>query len=580
MRDVTSKRQRLEILRAQLHQERSSFLSHWRELSDFILPRRSRFFTDDVNRGDKRNNKIIDSTATFASRTLAAGMMSGVTSPARPWFRLSTESFQLNEVQAVKQWLQVVEERMRAIFLKSNLYKVLPTLYGDMGTFATSALFMEEDLNDSVRFYNLPIGSYYLGLDEKLRPRFYWRDYQMTIHQIIEKFARDPETNEINWDILSSHVKWLHDSGNDQARLDISHVVFPNPDYDPNRLESKFKRFASVYYERGISSTQSDANYLTTEYDKFLRQSGFDYFPVLAPRWEVTGEDTYGTMSPGMMVLGDIKMLQTGERRIMQAVEKMVNPPMVGPSSLRNQKASILPGDITILDIQNGQQGFEPAHEVNPRIQEMEVKQAQVRERINRAYHSDLFLMLANSDRRQITATEILERREEKLLALGPVLEQLNQDLLDPLIDNTFSIMLKQGLVPDPPEELEGQDLKIEYISVMHQAQKTASLGSIERAAGFFGNLAQFDPKVLDKINMDQMVDRYADVISLPPDLIRSDDEVAETRAARAKAQQQMQQVEMAKQAASAAKDLGNTPIDENSALGRMTQASQAGALV
>lgn len=160
-----------------------------------------------------------------------------------------------------------------------------------------------------------------------------------------------------------------------------------------------------------------------------------------------------------MLALGDVKQLQIGERRTMEAVEKMIRPPMIGPSSLKNQSASILPGDITYLDIREGMQGFRPVHEIQFRIQEMEQKQDQVRGRIQRAFFEDLFLMLANSNRRQITAREIEERYEEKLLALGPVLEQLNQDLLDPLIDIIFDIHLKQNLLPEIPEELQGLEI-------------------------------------------------------------------------------------------------------------------------
>lgn len=215
----------------------------------------------------------------------------------------------------------------------------------------------------------------------------------------------------------------------------------------------------------------------------------------MAPRWEVAGEDSYGTDCPGMMSLGDNKQLQVGEKMSAQAVEKMIKPPMIGPTSLRQQKASILPGDITYVDTREGMQGFRPAHEINFNISALEAKQDQVRMRIKSAYFEDLFLMLASSDRRQITASEIDERHEEKLLALGPVLEQLNQDLLDPLIDNAYAIMDAQGYIPPAPEEIAGQALKIEYVSIMAQAQKLISIGSVDRFSGFVGQLMQIAPE-------------------------------------------------------------------------------------
>ena len=579
-KDERTRRHELEILRGQLKNERASFLSHWRDLGDHIRPRRPRFDTSDTNRGDKRNQKIIDSTATMSSRTLRSGMMSGVTSPARPWFRLTTPNQGLSEFGPVKEWLFTVQERISSVFLKSNLYNVLPIIYGDMGDFGTAALYMEEALDgDVVRFYAQPIGSYYIANDQNLRVRTFFREFRMTVSQIVDKFGRRDD-NSINWDDISTHTRNLYEQNQSEAWIDVGHVIMPNPEFDPNKLDSKYKRFISKYYEFGSLSGTGQQNLSFQQEDKFLRERGYDFFPVLAPRWEVTGEDVYGTSCPGMEGLGDIRQLQLGEKRSMQAIEKMINPPMQGPTSLRNTRSSILPGDITYVDSRDGQSGFRPSHEVRFAIQELEGKQAQIRERIRKVYFEDLFLLLSQSDRRQITATEIDARREEKLLALGPVLERLNQDLLDPLIDNTFEIMLRQGLVPDPPEELQGQDLKVEYISIMAQAQKLAGLSGIERFAGFIAQIANLAPGIVDKLDSDQLADVYGDITSVPPGIVRGDDEVEQIRQQRAQAQAQAQQQEQMAQAAAGAKSLSETKLEDDSALKRLVDQSQAGSLV
>lgn len=580
-RDSLTKRQRLELLRAQLENERSSFVAHWRDIADYILPRRARFQITDANKGDKRNLKIIDNTATLSARTLASGMMSGVTSPARPWFRLTTPDPDLAEFGPVKEWLHQVESRMTTSFLKSNLYNTLPILYKDNGVFGTSPILVEEDFRDVFRTQSFPIGSYMIAKDHRGVVNTFLREFRMTVRQLLEQFGQmDEQTGRPIWDNFSQHVRNLYDAGNMEAWIDVVHVVYPNEDYSPLKAGPKNKKFNSCYYERGTSGTSSTSRYMSTEDNIFLREGGYDLFPVLCPRWEVAGEDVYGTNCPGMEALGDVKQLQLGEKRVMQAVDKMINPPMVGPSILRTQKASILPGDITFVDVREGQGGFRPAHEVNFRISEMEQKQAQVRDRVRRAFFEDLFLMLANTDRRQITAREIEERHEEKLLALGPVLEQLNQDLLDPLIDLTFDIHVRQELIPPPPEELAGSDLKVEYISIMAQAQKLISIGAVERFTGFVGNVAGVAPQVLDKINTDQLVDVMGDILSIPPSLIKTDEEVAEIRAAQAKQAQMQQQMAMAQQAVGAAKDLSQTPIEENTALARMLEQAEAGNLV
>lgn len=577
-----SKRYLNELIRSQLDTERSSFISHWSDLGTYIMPRRPRFVTSDVNRGDRRNQAIIDSTATFAARTLSSGMMSGVTSPARPWFRLAAPTPGMMESNSIKLWLYEVGNIMSTVYLRSNLYNVLPIIYGDMGTFGTACMFVEEDFDgDVMRFYPFAIGEYMISNNDKLKVDCFVREFQMTVRQIVKKFGEFDQDGKIkSWDNFSLNIHNLWDQGQREAWIDVVHVVKENTEYNPRKLESKYKKYVSCYYERGSDGSSQD----TTFQDRLLRESGYDYYPILAPRWEVNGEDAYGTNSPGMIALGDVKQLQLGERRMMQAIEKMVNPPMVAPTSMRQSKTSILPGDITYADTRDGQGGFRPAHEVNPRVQELAFKQQEVQKRIQRAYFEDLFLMLASSNRREITAREIEERHEEKLLALGPVLEQLNQDLLDPLIDITFQICLRQNLFPPPPKELEGVNLKVEYISVMAQAQKLVGIAGLERFAGFAQGVMAADPtgQVLDKVDLDQMLDVYADAVSIAPNIVRSDEAVAEMRAQRQKSQAQQQRMQQLQEGAKAAKDFAAAGTDPSApnALTRMIETANANKLV
>lgn len=570
-------RHELELLRSQLELERSSFLSDWREVGDYILPRRPRFAVTDRNRGGRRNRNIIDSTATLSIRTLRSGMMSGITSPARPWFALSTADPDLSEVAEVKDWLYLVTQRMTTTFLKSNLYNVLPIIYGDIGVFGTGSMFVEEDIDDVVRFYPIPIGSYCIANNEKLQVNVFYREFAMTVRQIVLKFGMNSEQpGKIDWSNISSAVKAMWENKQLEAWVDVRHIVRPNPEYNPKRLESRYKKFQSVYYEAGFNEGGAQ----NLQYDGLLLSNkGYDYFPVLCPRWEVTGEDVYGTSCPGTDAVGDIKQLQVGERRTMQAVDKMVNPPMVGPTAMRNQKSSLLPGDITYVDERDGQKGFRPAHEVRASVSELGQKQAEIRERIKRAFYEDLFLMLSNSDRREITAREVDERHEEKLLALGPVLEQLNQDLLDPLIDICFKLMLRQNKVPQPPKELHGQQLKIEYLSIMAQAQKLIGIEGVERFAGFAQNVIQANPATADKVDTDKMLEIYGDMTSIPPGIIRTDDQVQAIRDQKQKAAEQQQKMQMLQQGAQTAQTLSQTDTGGDNALTQLMDQAKAGQL-
>lgn len=571
-----TRRQQLNALWANLENDKSSFITHWRDLSDNILPRRAQFTVSNTNRGEKRNQKIIDNTAVLASRTLASGMMGGITSPARPWYRLSTPDPGLTEQPQVKEWLNIVTERMNVVFLRSNLYNALPNLYEDIGTFATGAMLIEEDFDTVVRFYTFPIGSYAIALNDKLVPDVFMREFRLQVRQLIQKFAQRTESGNIIWDNFSQQVHDFYLRGQMDAWIDIHHVIQPNEKYDPRKLGSK--KYESLYYERGTTSGASEQT--LRDPDVFLRERGYDKFPVLAPRWQVTGEDIYGGNCPGMAALGDIRGLQIMQKKKAQALAKKVNPPMVGPSSLKTSKSSILPGDMTYVDIREGLQSFRPAHEVNFQLSELENDIREHQFRIKRAFYEDLFLMIANTDRREITAREIDERHEEKLLGLGPVLQRLNQDLLNPLIDITYDMMDRFGLIPEPPEALEGRELKVEFISIMHQAQQLAGLGSIERTVQFVTDLSNIKPEAIDKLDGDAAVEHFANITGVPPDMIVSDEAVAEIRQTRAEQEQAREQAAQAEQAAKTAQNLSGAKLGGGgSALDSLIEASEAGAL-
>jgi hypothetical protein len=289
-----------------------------------------------------------------------------------------------------------------------------------------------------------------------------------------------------------------------------------------------------------------------------------------------------------MDALGDAKALQLLERRKAMLIDKMANPPMKGPAGLKNQRVSLLPGDFTPVDEVTGGGKLEPAMTIDARGVEM-VEQSirQNENRINSALYADLWLMMASSDRRQITAREIDERHEEKMLQLGPVLERLQDELLDPLVDMIFDILLMRGDLPEAPEELQGVELKVEYISIMAQAQKMLGTGAVERLISLGGSIAAVSPDVLDKFDFDQIVDEYAAMLGTRPDLLRSDDVVAQMREAKAQQAQAAQQMAAMQQGVESAKTLSQADMGSDNGLTRLLagaglspgQAGQVGGM-
>lgn len=550
-------KEQLQKQQAQLTNDRSSFDPHWRELSDFINPRGSRFLVTDVNRDDRRNTKIVDPTATLAARTLSSGMMSGITSPARPWFKLATPDPDMMDYGPVKLWLEVVQRRMNEVFNKSNIYQSLPLLYASLGNYSTGAMAVLEDDSDVIRTMMFPIGSYYMANSARGSVDTCFRKFSMTVRQLVMEFGLNN---------VSDSVKGMWDSGNYESWIEVIHAVYPNIDRDTAKLNSKNKPVKSVYYEVGGDS------------DKLLRESGFDEFPIMAPRWEVNGEDVYGSSCPGMIALGQVKALQLEQKRKSQLIDKATNPPMVGPSSLRNQRVSLLPGDITYIDQVTGQDGFKPAYLVNPNTADLLADIQDTRQIINSAYFVDLFMMLQNINTRSMPVEAVVEMKEEKLLMLGPVLERLNDECLNPLIDRTFSIMARKNLLPPPPDVLQGMPLRIEYISVMAQAQKSIGLSSLSSTVGFIGQLAQAKPEALDKLNVDQAIDAFAEMSGVSPTVIVPQEQVEQVREQRAQQQQQQQMVAMGMAAAQGAKTLSEAQTADPSVLTALSNAAGAPA--
>lgn len=569
-----SKKKRLNQLVQALTLEHNSFKPVLQDCNDYILPTRARFFTSDVNKGSRKNDKIIDSTGTQCANVLASGLMSGITSPARQWFKLSVPNQQIARIGSVERWLADSALIMSNTFLRSNLYKVLPMCYKDLGTFGTAPVYVERDADKVMKFKSFPVGSYKIAQDADGRVNTFVREFKYTVQQIVDTWAKkDQYGRVISWSNLSENVKKLYENGDTQEWIEIVHIIKPNDEYDYDKKDfvAKYKKFYSCYYESGTYKSGSIESVVNS--DLFLNESGYDYFPILCPRWSVTGEDVYATQCPGMDAIGDIKQLQLGEMRSLEAVDKMINPPTVGGAALKGKGpgGKMNPGDHFVSESRNSDQAIKSVYQINFSIREMEEKQAQCRNRIEETFHKPLFLAFAKADRKSgTTAAEIYEIKDEKLLALGPTYEQVNYDLLDPLIDISFYEHLEAGLLPPIPPELRGVKLKVEYISLMSQAQKAVGISGIERTSAFIGQLAQFDPNAIHKLNTNEAIELYAEATGINPRAIRTDEEVNVILQQIAKQQQSQQQMDMMQKGSEAAKNLSESYVNGDSALGRI----------
>jgi hypothetical protein len=547
---MKTKKEKLITRWGHLRSERATWWSHWQEITTYLLPRNGRYFQQDRNKGHRRHNSIYDNTGTRALRTLGAGMMAGATSPARPWFRLGTADPELNSYGPVKLWLADVTQRMQLVFQKSNTYRTLHGIYEELGAFGTAGSIILPDSQNAIHHYPVTIGEYAIATDYQGRVNTLYREFQKTVGEVVREFG---------YNKCSTSVKNLYDRGTLDSWITLVHAIEPRDDRDRDykKKDNMNMPFKSCYFETG-----SDG-------DQVLRESGFKEFPAVVPRWGVAGGDIYGN-SPGMESLGDIKQLQHEQLRKAQGIDYQTKPPLQVPSYMKNRDVDSLPGGVTFID---GAQGkIETAFNVNLNLNHLLADIQDVRGRINASFYADLFLMLANATDTRMTATEVAERHEEKLLMLGPVLERLHNELLDPLIDITFDRMVEAGLVPPAPEELQGMELSVEFVSMLAQAQRAIGTNSVDRYVNSMGMVAQMKPDVLDKFDSDAWADGYADMLGVDPSLIVAGPQVAKIRQARAQAQQAAAQQEAQNQAAENMSKLGK--VDAGNAMDMINQFS------
>jgi len=540
----------------QLKTERATWWAHWQEITNYLLPRSGRFFVQDRDKGWRRHNNIYDNTGTRALRVLGAGMMAGATSPARPWFRLGTADPELNAYQPVKIWLADVTNRMQIVFQRSNTYRTLHQMYEELGAFGTAASIVLPDYNNVIHHYPVTIGEFAIAQDYQGHVCTLYREFEKTVGEIVKEYG---------YKNCSTTVRNMYDRGSLDSWVRLIQAIEPRADRDIRKKDALNMAWGSYTFEVGGNPNQ------------FLRESGFKDFPALVPRWATAGGDIYGN-SPGMEVLGDVKQLQHEQLRKAQVIDYQTKPPLQVPTSMKNRDVESLPGGISFYDGQTA--GIKTAFEVNLNLQHLLGDIQDVRERVRGGFYADLFLMLANATDTRMTATEVAERHEEKLLMLGPVMERLHNELLDPLIDMTFTRMLEAGVIPPPPQELQGMELSVEFVSMLAQAQRAIGTNSVDRYVANLGAVASFKPDVLDKFDADKWADSYADMLGVDPNLIVGTDQVAVVRQARAKAETQRAQMEQVKQMSEVGRNLGtvDTGGGTNAAMDIMNQFSGYGS--
>lgn len=534
---------------------RYSWWTHWRELADYFLPRRYKWLVtpNQMARGAPINQHILDSTGVFAARNLAAGLMSGKSSPTQKWLKLRIGNTDSTQTNPVSLWLAQVEAILYRIFHESNFYNSIAQFYYDLVIFGTAVLLIYEDFENVINCYNPCAGEYYVDIDGTYRPTVLYREFTMTIGAVVDEFG---------YDNCSKAVQALYtkEGGSSMSReIIVAHAIEPNTDDRDFGIPKRF-RFREAYWEWGGStSPQGGSAYPPA----FLRIRGFHEQPHITVRWDLVSNDPYGR-SPAMDGLPDQKQLQLESRRKAQAIDKMVNPPLIADARLKNQPASILPGGMTYVDgLMTAQKpAMGSIYDTKFPIGEITEDLGEVKARLGKVFFNDLFQTASQFETRSnITAVEWDMRKSESMVMLGPVIERIDNEGLAVAVERVFAIAARAGILPPAPPEIQGRNIKIEFVSMLARAQAATEAASIERLLGFAGNLVGVKPEIMDNIDADFALDKMSDLLGNDPRMIRSPDQLAAIRADRQRQQQAQQQAAMAEQLAKGAQTLSQTDM-------------------
>ncbi len=516
-----------ELIRrhGELKAARGTWEAHWQELADFVRPLRADF-TGPRSPGEKRSREIYDGTPGHAVEALAAGLWGMVTNAANQWFALTIDDPDLAGFQPVKEWLDLAAEHMRSLFAHNGgqFYARVFELYADLATFGTGVFYSEDVVGEGyLRFSTRPLAETCVAEDDGGTVDTVFRSFEMTARQAVQRFGDGQ---------LEGKLRDAAEKQPDRA-FPFLHAVLP-----AKEVEGKAERgkpWASLYVD------------VTGR--KVLRRGGFAEFPFQVPRWSTAAGEVYGR-SPAMLALADVKMLNQMARSTIEAAHKAVNPPLIAFDDGVYRPMRLYPGSVNFGGVnQDGRPLVQPlltGTRVDIGLEMEEQRRGAIRE----AFYFSLMQMVGRAD---MTATEVMARQEEKLRLLGPHLGRLQSEFLDPLIDRVFAVMQRNRQLPEPPPELEGRELKVDYVSPLAKAQKAADGQAMLRALESIAPLAQIEPTVVDNFDPDALARRLAEAWGAPAAILRGQDEVAELRQQRAQAQAAQQQMAMLQQAAKAA---------------------------
>jgi hypothetical protein len=493
-----------------LKTDRANWDNHWREIAEYVMPNKDNIYGGNTA-GQKKAAELYDTTGVHSNTLLGAALHGMLTNPSLPWFGLTTGFDEIDSDDDVRKWLQDCTRIMLNVMNNSNFQTEIHEVYLDLGSFGTGALLIVEDDVDVVRFLSIPIYEMYIDENFKGAVNTVARCFKKPVKDILEEYGEKVfEENNLMGIMKDPHKEF-----------EILHVIGENSQYNPH--EEKLGNYK--FYSETILKDKKIV----------LKSKGFNTWPMPIPRWNKISGEKYGR-SPAMNSLPDNKMINQMMKTTLRAAQKMIDPPLQAPDEGMMGPLKTTPGSINWYRAGTTDR-VEPiltGGRVDFGFQMMD----DVRKRIRASFFIDQLQMPQGP---QMTATEVMQRTEEQLRLLGPILGRQHNELLKPLVDRVFDICLRRGLFKKVPAKLANlKKIDVQYSSQIAQAQKLAALESFNRMMGMTAPLFQMDPNTMDNLDTDQAFHYIAKTVGLPYELIRRKNDVKKLRDAKSQQAQDM----------------------------------------
>jgi hypothetical protein len=560
------KKENCEYLRSQAKQKFDKVRGTWVDMGKWAQPWRIKWLLSQTE-GERNNFHVVDPTHTLALRSYVAGFLEGNTSASRPWYRIGTKNADMNERPDHKLWLDKYTRRTLQVLSQSNFYHEAGQFYYDYGTFNTGAHYIEETQR-GLYFHTLTPGSYYVINNAYGEAVVLVREFTLNAKALVDTYGKKKKDGSWDWSNISNGARKLYEDGNYTTMVDVVHIVKQNPHFNPNEPEALLNRqWISLTYEvggnhqyiAGMESSITGAAPNPLDNKKYLKISASKRKPFIVGKSNSSNNFEYGEDGPTLNALGLIKSLNKKAIVKDQALEQMVRPPLQGPASLKKSYITSAANKFVPLDPTSASQnGLRTIFEVNPAIAALYGDVQDLRQLVDKLYYADYLLYLSSNPKTR-TARETDAIVREQQLVIGPNLQSLNWTYNVPVLDFVMDyVLFEDPYMEPPPKTLAGSFLGPEFISVFAQAQKAADLPAIDRYMAMIMDVAQVNPSILDKANLDKLADLYEDRLFLPAELNNPQakvDAMREQQAAMAEKQRMMTEVLPAM--AGAAKDVG-----------------------